>query len=364
MAISDDGMFSSESVGFGSQIGDSIKGILAGIVLFPLSFYAIFKVETCNQAGDAFKKAKPISQKEEGKPIYVTGNLSADPLGSQFLKAGSYLSIAESSEVYAWDEEERTEGSGNNKKKIKECKLEWTSNPRNPSSFTLPNCKKKVHYKRKVESSTVHAQNGQISADGQKYSINLQEVSFASSVTGTDPSSEDYILGSYKPAGKYLYNDPNCDSSPREGCERVSVRATPIPSSEMTFLGDVNGNKIVKYIYKDDQFLNASIGNYQQTMANIKSDDATMKWVGRGIAFAMMWASFVLMAGPLMTLLEFIPFVGEFGKGALNFVFGAIAFVITAITVILVKFWYIWLLLLLGAIGYAIYKRKFAAKAA
>jgi hypothetical protein len=74
--------------------------------------------------------------------------------------------------------------------------------------------------------------------------------------------------------------------------------------------------------------------------------------------------SFVLMAGPLMTLLEFIPFVGEFGKGALNFVFGAIAFVITAVTIILVKFWYIWLLLILGGIGYAIYKRQNAAKPA
>jgi hypothetical protein len=70
MAISNDGMSSSESVGFFSQFGDSVKGILTGFALIPLSIFLIFKVETCTQAGDAFKNAKPVTQMEEGKPVY------------------------------------------------------------------------------------------------------------------------------------------------------------------------------------------------------------------------------------------------------------------------------------------------------
>lgn len=363
MAISDDGMSSSESVGFGSQIGDSFKGILAGIILFPLSFYVLFKVETCTQASDAFKKAKPISQREEGKPIYVTGTLDADPIGSKFVKEGKYISISESSEVYAWDEEERTEGSGSNKKKVKECRLEWTSSPRAPSSFTLPGCKNKIHHKRTVENETIPAKNGRIKTDQATYTVNLAEVSFASSVSSKFPSADSIIPNGFEIGSSYLYSQKSCESSPVEGCERVSISVTPIPEGSMTFLGDVNGNQIVKFVYDGEAFLNAGMGTYEQTMANIKKDDAMMKWVGRGIGFVMMWVSFVLMAGPLMTLLEFIPFVGEFGKGALNFFFGVIAFVLSAITIILVKFWYVWLLLILAAIGYAIYKRKFAAQA-
>jgi len=364
MAISDDGMISSESVGFGSQIGDSLKGILIGIVLFPLSFYGIFKVETCNQASDAFKKAKPVSQREEGKPVYVTGKLDAEPISSDFVKSGKYISVSQSSEVYAWDEESRTEGTGSNKKTIKECKLEWTSNPDDPSKFSLPGCKEKKWHQRKVKTENTTAKQGKLSADGKSYFVNLSEVDFASSVQTRNASNEELIANGFSIAGDYLYSDPQCQSTPQEGCERVSIRVTPIPESEMTFFGDLSGDKITKYIYDGDQFLNAGIGNYQQVMANIKQDDATKLWIGRGICFLMMWASFVLMAGPLMTLLEFIPFVGELGKGVLNFVFGLIAFVLTAITVILVKFWYIWLLLILAAIGYAIYKRKFAPKTA
>ena len=77
IAISNDGMSSSESVGFYSQFGDSVKGILTGFALIPLSIFLIFKVETCTQAGDAFKNAKPVTQMEEGKPVYITGKLSA-----------------------------------------------------------------------------------------------------------------------------------------------------------------------------------------------------------------------------------------------------------------------------------------------
>ncbi len=360
MAINGDGMSSSESVGFGSQIGDSFKGILIGIVLFPASIYALFKVETCTQASDAFKKAKPISQREEGKPIYVTGNLDADPIGSRFVKEGKYISISESSEVYAWDEEERTEGSGNNKKKIKECKLEWTNSPVSPSSFTLPDCKTKIHHKRTVESQTIPAKNGRLKTDQTTYTVNLGEVNFTSSVSSKFPESEQIILNGFTLGSNYLYSNKNCEATPVEGCERVRLSVTPVPDAPMTFLGDINGTQIIKYVYDGDAFLNAGVGTYEQTMANIKKDDATMKWFGRGLGFVMMWVSFVLMAGPLMTLLEFIPFVGEFGKGALNFFFGVIAFVISAITIILVKFWYVWLLLILAAIGYAVYKRKFA----
>jgi hypothetical protein len=364
MAISDDGMSSSESIGFGSQIGDSFKGILAGIVLFPLSIYCIFKVETCTQAGDAFKNAKPVTQMEEGKPVYITGKLTATPLGSTFIKEGNYISISQKSEVYAWDEEERTEGTGSNKKNVKECKLEWVSSPKNPNTFSLPGCKNKKFHQKNFKDQEVRATGGKISQDGKDYSVDLSEVNFTSAVKSQKPAPDDIILNGYTLGENYLYEMEKCATNPEEGCERVNLSVTPIPEGDMTFLGALSGNNLVKYAYKDSQFLNASVGNYESTMQAIKSDDSTMKWIARGLCFIIMWASFVLMAGPLTTLIEFIPFVGEYGSGAIKFVFGVIAFIITAITIILVKFWYIWLLLILGGIGYSIYKRQNAPKTA
>lgn len=72
----------------------------------------------------------------------------------------------------------------------------------------------------------------------------------------------------------------------------------------------------------------------------------------------MMWAGLSLLVCPVTMLLDFIPFVGTMGSSVIRFALGIVAFVITAVTIILVKFWYIWLLLIIGAVGYGYYKRK------
>jgi hypothetical protein len=358
MAISDDGMSSVESVGFGSQIGDSFKGILTGIVLFPLSLFMIFKVETCTQASDAFKNAVPVANMEEGKPIYVTGKLTADQVGNRFIQTGSYISVSVSSEVYAWDEDTKTEGSGSNKKKITECKLEWTSNPSNPSNFKLDKCKNKPLYKTSVSAETTYAKNGSVNQDGKAYNVDLESVNFTSDVKSMTPSEDQIIPNGFIKNGNYLYNRSNCSNDPIEGCERITLKTTPIPNENMTFLGSLNGTKIDFYSYKDEKFLSASPGDFKEALKDIKSDDSTMKWIMRAVCFFMMWGSFVMMSGPFTTLLEYIPFVGDFGSGALKFVFGVIAFIITSITIIIVKFWWLWLLIIVGGIGFGYYKRQ------
>ncbi|MBP7281000.1 MAG: hypothetical protein KBA66_05455 [Leptospiraceae bacterium] len=361
MAISSDGMSSSESVGFFSQFGDSLKGILTGFALIPLSIFVVFKVETCTQAGDAFKNAKPVTQMEEGKPVYITGKLTAQPVGSLFVKQGNYISVSESSEVYAWDETERTEGDGSNKKKVRECKLKWTSNPDNPSSFKLPACKSKPFHQKRVKNDTNVATGGMLASDGKSYKVNLADTDFTSSVPSSKPADSEINTNGFVSSGNYLYENANCANSEFEGCERVTVSATPIPEGDMTFLGKLNGDTLGKFTYKDESFMSASVGDYAQTMKAIKSDDSTMKWIGRFCAFIMLWSGLSLLIGPVTMLLDFIPFVGTMGSSVLRFALGVVAFVIIAITSILVQFWYIWLLLIVGAVGYGYYKKKNAA---
>ncbi|MBK8396979.1 MAG: hypothetical protein IPL26_17330 [Leptospiraceae bacterium] len=364
MAINSDGMSSSESVGFGSQFMDSFKGLVTGFILFPLSIFLLYKVETCTQAGDVFKSAKPVAQMEEGKPVYITGKLTAQPVGSRFVKTGNYISVGESSEVYAWDEIKRTEGEGSNKKEIKECKLKWTSSPDNPSSFTLPACKSKPFHRRSVKDDTNVATGGKLASDGKTYNVNLGDTDFTSAVPSSKPADSELNTEGFISSGSYLYSNSNCANNEFEGCERISVRATPIPEGDMTFLGALNGDTLSKYTYKDETFMSASIGDYKQTMSAIKSDDSTKRWIGRGIGFILMWASFSLLVGPITMLLDFIPFVGSMGSSVIRFVLGVVAFILTSLIIILIQFWYVWLLLIIGALGYGYYKKKNATAAA
>lgn len=358
MAISNDGMESREAYGMGAQFMDSLKGILTGLALFPISFIIIWQVETCTQAGDAFKNAKPVSQAEEGKPVYITGTLAASPVGNYFIKQGNYISVRQSSEILAWDEEEKTEGSGANKEKVRTCKLKWTTSPDNPSSFKLPACKSKQFFQRTVKDETVVADNAKITQDGKSYSVDLKDVKLASAISSSSPPEDQITSNGWTLSGNYLYNDPRCSSQELQGCERISLSVTPVPSKSMTFLGSLSGSSLTKYVYKDDKFLNASIGTYEETMKDIKGDDSTTKWIGRIIGFIAMWASFALLAGPLTTVLDFIPIIGSMGKSAINFVLGFVAFIITLLTILLIKLWFVWLLILAGAIGYGFYKRK------
>ncbi|MEI1278699.1 TMEM43 family protein [Leptospira venezuelensis] len=342
---------------FGS-IGDSFKGMLAGVVLFPLSLYLIFQVETCEQASAALKGALPASQAKAGVASYVTGKLSADTLGGEFVKPGKYISYSQSSEVYAWKETSKEDSK--TKKTIYDCELDWISSPKNPKNFKDPACKSKPFYKATVDDKSSVASDAKVKTDdGKTYSVNLSKVDLTSAVPSVSPGSGELSKGIAE--GDHIYLSQKCASDQTEGCERISVSLVPVPEESMTFVGSVSGSSIGEFTSEEgNKFLNASVGDYQTTMKDIQSDDNTTKWLMRLGCFIAMWVSFNLLAGPLLSLLSFVPFVGELGKAALSVVFGVVAFVITAITILLVKFWYIWLILGLAAISYAIYKKKAA----
>lgn len=367
MFESNDGMSSSESYGGFSQFGDSLKGMLTGFVLFPLSLFIIFKVETCQQAGDVLQKAVPVAEAKDGQPAYVTGKLQAEPLASRFIKKGKYIIVSNSTEIFAPYEQERTEGKGTDKRKFRRCKYKWMKSLKDPAVFKLSGCKRERERIRRdtllYPDATAYAKNAKVVAGGKTYQVNLKDVKLTSGVSRQEPDADALIAGTLTKAGKYLYTLPRCSEKGDEklllGCERVEVRVTPIPSGEMTFIGNIKGGAISPFTSnKGNKFLSAGIGTFKQTMGEVKSDDATMKRVGYFICFMMVWVSFMLLTGPLTTLVDFIPFVGEMGKAGINILLGVVAFVITAVTILIVKLWWLWILLFIGGIGYGIYKRK------
>ncbi|EMJ97116.1 MULTISPECIES: TMEM43 family protein [unclassified Leptospira] len=347
-----------ESTSIFGSIGDSFKGMLTGVVLFPLSLFLIFQVETCEQASAALKSAVPAAQAKPGVASYVTGKLSADLLGGEFVKPGKYISYSQSSEVYAW--KETSKENSTTKKKDYDCELEWISSPQNPKNFKDSVCKSKPFYQATVDDKRSVASDAKVKTDeGKTYNVNLSKVDLTSAVPSVNPGSGELSKGIAE--GDYIYLSQKCASDQAEGCERISVSLVPVPEENMTFVGSVNGNTIGEFTSEEgNKFLNASVGDFQTTMKDIQSDDNTEKWLMRLGCFIAMWVSFNLLAGPLLSLLSFVPLVGELGKTALSIVFGVVAFVITAVTILLVKFWYIWLILGLAAIGYAIYKKKAA----
>ena len=48
-----------------------------------------------------------------------------------------------------------------------------------------------------------------------------------------------------------------------------------------------------------------------------------------------------LLVGPLLTLIEFIPLIGDFGAGLIRFIFFVFAFFTMGITFLLIEYWYL-----------------------
>ena len=97
--------------GYFSRIGDAVKGVVFGLILFLGAFGVIYwnegKVDISEIGKTAAKvSAETVDISADGKLVAVTGKaVSTEKLGdSMFLKPADYLAFSRSVEMYAWVE--------------------------------------------------------------------------------------------------------------------------------------------------------------------------------------------------------------------------------------------------------------------
>lgn len=339
-----------EVIGAGSQMMSSLKGMLGGLALIPLSFVVVWYASQRAQASEELAGALPVSQKaeavKEDKAVYATGKIQAQPLGDPgYIKPGPYLSLSRTAEVYAWKEtkETKTEKQGTKevKKTIYDCELAWTSNP--SSAYGEKGCSGKPRYSVRGSSQSYSARVS-IAADGQTYAAQgADDYGFASiSLTDADLAQGGLTLDSND-----LYFDASCAGSPSAGCQRLSYSGKKYdPESEHTVVGSEQGGRFGEF--KD--FLVLGVGNYKQTMEAVSSSDTIMTWVLFAASVICLGGGMSLLVGPLLQLIEFIPLIGGFGAGLIRFLFFAFAFVFMGITFLLIEYWYVVLALFVIAV--------------
>lgn len=366
---SSDGMSETtrEEQGALSQIGSSFKNMLIGLLCFAVSFPVLYCGASRVHWSKVFGKAVPVEQAKDGNnPVYLTGTPAAMPIGDgNLLAADTYLRINKSIEAYAYIEhkDSKTKESREGTKKVKETtttysySLGWTSDPRPISQFTQD----KWNKYRQQNRIPANLQNPVITDAEKKdsvintpqctvgkYAIDVKQVSFAG---GSKDLDKIYLRGN--------------KDAPRLGDKRVSYSVYP-SNIEYTFAGAVSGGKILPFYESDsDSNLPAAPGDFKALISALKSQDrlAGLLWFAGG--FILMAAGLIMLAGPITTLLEFIPVLGGLGSGMIKFVLGLVALIISAIFWWVVKLWWLVLLILIG-LGVFLYfnKKKKAASAA
>jgi hypothetical protein len=334
-----------------SQIGSSIKGIFIGIICFIAAFPVLYCGATRVQWQKVFKNAVPIEQAKAGQAAYVTGIATADKIGDPpNIAIGNYLTISKTPEVYAWAEkvesESKTEREGISRTKkttttkTYSYKLEWTGSPKEISAFN----QEKWQTWCRNNNQNPNVQNP-VLGEGDKattiYSANLKVKDIV-----IDVKSVDFYASSQDLGAKYI---KGVAGAPKLGDKRIQYSACP-SGVEYTFAGKADGKSIVPLPEGKDTKLAGSTGNFDKLLTEFKSED---KW--KGILF--FFGGFILMAiglngmvGPITTLLDFIPFIGEMGAGAIRVVMTIVALVIATLFYWLIKLWWLWLILIVVAV--------------
>lgn len=334
-----------------SQIGSSIKGIFVGIICFIAAFPVLYCGATRVQWQKVFKEAVPVEQAKAGQAAYITGVATADKIGDPpNVAVGNYLSISRTPEVYAWVEKVETEsktereGISRTKKttttKTYSYKMEWTGSPKEISTFNQDKwqtwCKN-----NNLKSDVLNPKLEENDKATTIYSANLKVKDYA-----IDVKSVSFLAGSQDLGAKYV---KGVAGAPKLGDKRIQYSAYP-SGIEYTFAGKATEKSIVPLPAKNDSKLAGSTGNFDKLMEGLKSEDKMM-----GILF--FFGGFILMAiglngmvGPVTTLLDFIPFIGEMGAGAIRVVMTIIALILAAIFYWLIKLWWLWLILIVVAV--------------
>jgi len=347
---------------FLEQMKQSFMGVLVGFLLIPLSFVVLGYSSCRERVSEALTGAvaHTAAASAGDKAVYTTGKIQAPLLGDPgFVRPGHYLSLERSPQMYAYKQRKKsTSDSDKNKKPEYECVTEWTSSPQE-NVGNKEGCRGKYNPPMTIASYNGKVDSFAVLAD-QPYKV-ASSVEFYG-MPSPRPQSADFLLPIHV-SGSYYYTDASCDtSSPRIGCMRISYSGTAYePASDYTVIGALSGSSYQEYkSKKDNMYLALGPGGYNETMEAIKSDDATTTLILFVVSVLMISGGMSMIVGPLLSLIEQIPFIGNFGAGAVRVIFAIIGFVVMSITYVFLRYWYLVLLLFLiaGAVIFFIAKQK------
>jgi hypothetical protein len=331
-----------ETIGLGSNIGNSIKGILGGIIMIIIAIVILWKNEGRINMGKAAEKMSVPASAEKtdpslnGKFVSITGIFESEGnIGDpEYIKPGPYTSLSRVVEMYAWVEEKSTKTKkkvGGKTEKITTYKYikKWTSSPRDSSNFKHPQGHENPSLS--IEPKTWKAETGKIGV----YNIDLRAIALPASHSlkiTEEMLINDYIDG-YLENG-IIYKGNGSISNPKLGDIKISYNALD-KSFNGTIFGKIEGSNIVPYNYKGKKKLyRLFYGSREDAISTMKTEYKFWLWIMRLIGFLLMWGGFQALFGPLFAILDILPFLGSVTRSVVGIATFILALVFSLIIII------------------------------
>ncbi len=333
-----------ETIGFGKNIGSSIKGFFVGIIFFIAGVIILWINEGRVNIGKVAEKLSiPISAEKldnsyNGKFISATGVFkSTGELGDPgFLKSGPYAVLHRNVEMYAWVEQKSTKtrkkiGGKTEKITTYKYKKRWTSKPPESSSFRHPEDHKNPQLM--IPPATFYA----LTANIGKYKIDIRSVKLPAlrTLSLSKEMLEDGAHGRVE--GSYIFNGVGSIYEPEVGDIRIYYTVLPATFSPATVFGKVEGNSIAPFFYKGKKKIyRLFIGTREEAIARMKTEHNIIGWLLRILGFLLIWGGFNGLFGPIFAVLDILPFLGNITRLLVSFITFIIALILS-IAIILVS---------------------------
>jgi hypothetical protein len=336
------------SQGWLSRIMESIKGVLAGLVLVVAAFPVLFTNEGCAvriAKGLAEGKSQVVSvsseavdAKNEGKLIHMTGNATTkqgvkdDKFG---VEEPTAIRLERMVEMYQWVEkvetkkEKKVGGSEETTKSYTYVK-EWAQRPISTANFQI-----KEKDGERIANPPMPFQNNAFVAKDVTVGAFAANEGLINQLTGSAPVKltdahlqklPADLKGRAKLAGEGIYvgRDPG---SPRVGDLRIKFTKTD--PTQVSVVARQSGKSLVPFVTTQDTTLNMlqkGAVDAPTMFKNAEDANVMRTWIVRLLGFLMMMIGFSMIFKPLSVVADVVPFIGNLvGMGT-----GLVAFALAA----------------------------------
>ena len=339
------------TIGWGSRLGSSIKGIVTGLVLFVVGFPLLFwnegntiKTRKALEEGEgacvSLESNQTVDPEMNGKLVHVSGRAETEEVLSDaiFGVSDKAIRLERVVEMYQWREDSRT----TEKKNVGGSVTQTTT-----YSY------RQVWTDEVLDSSDYH-EAGHDNPGVKEFENERQQAAFVSFGAFTLAPEQISRIGGAQAfvfpqgytcavdrvtvQGNYIYvpnsetrlnekNNRNVVAQPRIGDMRVSFRI--VRPHDISIVAVQNGDTFGAYVAKNGKkvsLLSDGVKSREEMFADAQSANTFMCWILRLVGFLLMLFGIKAVLKPISVLGDVLPFVGDI----LEIGIGIVAFAIAA----------------------------------
>ncbi|HEX3314668.1 MAG TPA: TMEM43 family protein [Gemmataceae bacterium] len=340
-----------------SRLGNAVKGVLIGLVLFVVSFPLLFWNE--GRAVQAYMglaegkrsvvsvPADKVDPANDKKLVYLTGRATTDDnvTDANFGIEYTAIRLERQAEIYQWEEKFKTEtvkkiGGGTQQKKTPIYDKIWNSTPIDSSQFKDPSKKNTGTLEFSSQTTTAAKVTlGAFTLSPELVSRIPKRETISAAAVGLFGAKPE-VKQNWKVSGLLFYRggDPG---SPAIGDQRIEFILTR--PQDVSFYAEQVGNTFAAYKTKaNTDLLRLEPGTVPvaKMFDDAQAEENTFTWVLRLVGFLLMAVGVYLMFQPFVVFADVLPFLGNFLSMGIGLFAALVALPITLLTIAIAWIWY------------------------